>query len=217
MWNRLILALFGTAALLSATLAKAAYEDDLHALQERWATVRYESSGDEQKKQLESLIKDADALIAKSADRADSYIWAAVIRGSLAEAANNLSALGTVKEARANLEKALSIDPKAEDGYAYGVLGLMYSKVPGWPVAFGDKKKAKELLLKGLEIAPNGMNANYFYAQFLFEQDEYKQAQLYIAKAAQAQPPQAAEQSKAVANRLREIRELSDKIKAKLH
>jgi tetratricopeptide (TPR) repeat protein len=215
MWNRLILALFAV-ALLGSSFARAAYEDDLHTLQERWAAARYQSSGDEQKKQFEALIKDADALAAKNSDRADIYIWAAVIRGSLAEAANNLSALGTVKEARANLEKSLAMDPKADEGYAYGVLGLMYSKVPGWPVAFGDKKKAKELLLKGLEVAPDGMNTNYFYAQFLFEQDEFKQAQLYIDKAAKAKPPLPPEKSLAVANRLREIQELSDKIKAKV-
>ena len=215
MLNRWLLALVGVLALSATTVAKAAYEDDLHALQERWAVARYQASGDEQKKQLEKLVQDADALIASHGDRADSYIWAAVIRGSLAEMANDLSALGTVKQARGNLEKALALDPQAEDGYAYGVLGLMYSKVPGWPVAFGDKKKAKELLLKGIAIAPNGMNTNYFYAQFLFEQDEYRQARTYIDKALKASAPQAG-QSAVVTNRMREIRELSDKINARL-
>jgi len=213
MLNRLIILLCALFA-FAATNARAGYDEDLAALQQRWATIRYEMKGDEQKKQLEKLIVEADQFAQKNPDKADGYIWAGVIRGSLAEAVNGLSALGTVKDAKANLEKAIAIDPKAEDGYAYSVLGLLYSKVPSM-VSFGDKKKAKELLLKGLEINPNGMNTNYFYAQFLFEDGDYKKALPYIERAAQAQPPRPPETSLAVSNRQREIRELAEKIKAK--
>jgi tetratricopeptide (TPR) repeat protein len=214
MWNRSIISLFAALALLVTAHANAGFDEDLAALQQRWATIRYEMKGDEQKQQLEKLIVEADQFAQKNADKADGYIWAAVVRGSLAEAVNGLSALSVVKEAKKDLEKALSIDPAAEDGYAYGVLGLLYSKVPS-VIAFGDKKKARELLQKGVEVSPNGMNINYFYAQFLFEQGEYKKALPYIERAAQAQPPRPPETSLAVSNRQREIRELADKIKAK--
>lgn len=215
MWHRLIISVFTVVASIAATQAKAGFEDDLAAIQQRWATIRYDMKGDEQKKQLEKLIADADQFAQKNPDRAEAYIWVGVARGSLAEAINGIGALGIVKEAKANLEKALSIDPSAGGGYAYGVLGLMYQKVPGWPVGFGDKKKAKELLLKGLEVDPNGMNNNYFYAQFLYENGEAKKALPYIERAAQATPPNPPEKSLAVSNRQREIRELAEKIKAK--
>ena len=42
--------------------------------------------------------------------------------------------------------------------------------MPGFPVGFGDDKKAKELLKKALEINPNGIDPNYFYAEFLFDE-----------------------------------------------
>lgn len=214
MWHRSIKFFLAAIALLATHLVYAGYDEDLAALQQRWAKIRYEMQGDEQKQELEKLIADADQFAQQNADKADGYIWAAVIRGSLAESVNGLSALGTVKEAKANLEKALSIDPKAEDGYAYGVLGLMYSKVPSI-IAFGDKKKARELLFKGVEVSPNGMNTNYFLAQFLFEQGDYKEALTYIERAAQATPPSPPEQSLAVSHRQREIRELAAKIKAR--
>ena len=214
MWQRSINLFLAGAVLLFANFVYAGYDEDLAALQQSWAKARYEMKSDEQKKELEKLIVEADQFAQKNADKADGYIWAGVIRGSLAEAVGGMSALGTIKQARANLEKALSIDPTAEDGYAYGVLGLMYSKVPSI-IAFGDKKKARELLLKGVEVSPNGMNTNYFLAQFLYEQDEYKEALPYIESAAAAKPPSPPEQSLAVSYRQKEIHALAEKIKAK--
>jgi tetratricopeptide (TPR) repeat protein len=214
MWQRSINLFLAGAVLLFANFVYAGYDEDLAALQQSWAKARYEMKSNEQKKELEKLIVEADQFAQKNADKADGYIWAGVIRGSLAEAVGGMSALGTIKQARANLEKALSIDPTAEDGYAYGVLGLMYSKVPSI-IAFGDKKKARELLLKGVEVSPNGMNTNYFLAQFLYEQDEYKEALPYIERAAAAKPPSPPEQSLAVSYRQKEIHALAEKIKAK--
>ena len=214
MLNRSIQLFLAGVTLLSTTLAHAGYDEDLAALQQRWAKARYEMKSDDQKKELEKLIVEVDQFAQKNPEKADGYIWAGVTRGSLAEAVGGLSALGTVKEAKVNLEKALSIDPKAEDGYAYGVLGLLYSKVPSI-VAFGDKKKAKELLLKGVEVSPKGMNTNYFLAQFLFEQGDYKEALPYIERAAAAQPPSPPDQSLAVSYRQQEIATLAEKIKAK--
>ena len=46
------------------------------------------------------------------------------------------------------------------DGSAYNSLGVLYYKVPGWPVGFGDKAKARELLQKALAINPKGIDAN---------------------------------------------------------
>lgn len=215
MLQRIATALF-IAVSFTALPARAAFDDELFALQQRWATTRYQVSGDEQKNQLKKLVEAADDFAKKNPDKADGYIWAAVARGSLAEAINGVSSLGIAKAAKQNLEQAIAIDPKAEDGYAYGVLGLMYSKAPGWPLAFGDNKKAQEMLQEGLEVSPNGMNINYFYAEYLFDEGDYKKAQRYAEKAAQATPPRPPEQSLAVANRQREIRELNEKIKAKL-
>lgn len=208
MRHRIVHALF-VAALCAALPAQAAFDDELSALQQRWASARYQVSGDEQKTQLKKLVEEADGFAKKYNDKADGYLWAGVIRGSLAEAINGMSALGVVKESKTNLEKAIAIDPKAEDGYAFGVLGLMYSKVPGWPIAFGDDKKAKELLEKGVAVSPAGMNINYLYASYLFDKGDYQQAQTHIKKAEQATPPAPADMWK---GRQQEIRELAEKI-----
>ena len=212
MWKQIISALF-IAALLASSSAHAAFNDELSALQQRWASARYQARGDEHKNQLQKLVDEADSFVKKYSDKADGYLWAGVIRGSLAEAINGMSALGIVKEAKTKLEKSIEIDPKAEDSYAFGVLGLMYARVPGWPLGFGDDKKAKELLKKGIEISPEGMNINYFYASYLFDKGDYKQAQTLIKKAEQATPPAPAEMW---SGRQKEIRELAEKIQKEL-
>lgn len=216
MWRRIINSLCIAAALIAAAPAHAAFNDELQALQQSWAVARYQTKIGARKAQLKKLVSEADAFIKKYPNKADGYLWAAVIRGSLAQAINGLSALGIVKEARKDLEKAIAIDPKAEDGYAYGVLGLMYSRVPGWPIAFGSDKKARETLKKGLALNPDGMNINYFYAQYLFDNDDYRKALTYARKAEQAVPPIPPARSLAVANREREIHDFIGRIEAKL-
>lgn len=214
MWQRVVSTLGALAILLSASPVRAGLEEDLNSLQQRWAVARYQTQVDQRKPKLQQLVKEADALTEKNAGSADAWLWAAVIRGSLAEAENNISALGMVKEAKAGLEKSIAIDPKAEQGYAYGVLGQMYARVPGWPIGFGDKKKAREYLQQSLAVSPDGIDSNYFYAQFLFDQGDYQQAKQYAERALKAAPAsgvQAADQG-----RQTEIRELIESINKKL-
>lgn len=198
-----------TAALFAVMPAHAAFEDELSTLQQHWANIRYQVKADDRKKPLEKLVVEADAFVAKYSDKASAHLWAGTIRGSLAEAINGMSALSIVKEAKTNLEKSIELDPKAEDSYALGVLGMMYSKVPGWPVGFGDDKKAKELFKKGLEASPQGVNINYLYASYLFDKGDFQQAQTYIKKAEQAAAPGSAD---VWAGRQQEIHELAEKI-----
>lgn len=212
MCQRIINALF-VIALFAIKPAYAGFDEELSTLQQHWANARYQVHGEDRKKQLEKLVVEADSFVKKYNDKADGHLWAGVIRGSLAEAINGMGALSIVKEAKTNLEKSIELDAKAEDSYALGVLGLMYAKVPGWPVGFGDDKKAKELLKKGVEASPQGMNINYLYASYLFEQDDYKKAQIFIDKAKQATPPAPAD---VWIGRQKEINELAESIQKKL-
>ena len=64
-------------------------------------------------------------------------------------------------------------DPKAFDAGAPTSLGVLYYRVPGFPMGFGDKKKARHYLEEAVRNAPNGLDAHYFYGDFLQEQAEY--------------------------------------------
>ena len=58
--------------------------------------------------------------------------------------------------------------------------------MPGWPIGFGDDDKARELLTRALEINPDGIDSNYFYADFLLDQGDEDGARRYFEKALQA-------------------------------
>ena len=157
-------------------------------LQHDWAIANYELSGDAQEAAFEALIERADAAVAGAPRSAELLIWNGIIKSSFAGAKGGLGALGLAKDARESLEKALEIDGEALDGSAYASLGTLYSKVPGWPVGFGSDKKAVQLLRKALEINPDGIDSNYFYADYLLEQKEFLEAEKYFIKAQNAEP-----------------------------
>ena len=113
-------------------------------------------------------------------------IWEGIVVSSLAGEKGGLGALPLVKQAKALYEQAIQIDGQALDGSAYNSLGVLYYKVPGWPIGFGDKKQARELLQKALAINPQGIDPNFFYGEFLLETDAATSAVPYLEKALQA-------------------------------
>jgi tetratricopeptide (TPR) repeat protein len=109
--------------------------------------------------------------------------------------------------------RAVDIDPTALDGSAYTSLGTLYYKVPGFPLGFGDHDKAEHMLQKALKQNPNGIDPNYFYAEFLFEEERYPEALQYLDKASKAAPRPGREV--ADKGRRAEIAALAAKVKAK--
>ena len=65
-------------------------------------------------------------------------------------------------------------------------MGTLYFKVPGWPLGFGNDDTAEELLKQALVIDPEGIDANYFYADFLRDQGNYRAARQFLIKAQNA-------------------------------
>jgi tetratricopeptide (TPR) repeat protein len=177
------------AALLSGPLAAAAgMPEDLLAIQQRWARANYETPKDAQEQAFEELTRDARRLVEANPERAEPLVWLAIITSSDAGATGGISALGKVKEARRLLEQAEKIDPGVLDGSVYTSLGSLYYQVPGWPIGFGNDKKAEEYLRKALEINPDGIDPNYFYGDFLLEEGKPEQAVRYLEKAQSAPP-----------------------------
>ncbi|WP_417684414.1 tetratricopeptide repeat protein [Pseudidiomarina gelatinasegens] len=201
-------------ALGSAQTLAADSERLLH-IQKRWAEVNYTLQDDEQEKAFDMLVAEANAWIEKEPDNADAYVWRGIIQSTYAGAKGGLGALGLAKKARKSLEHALELDPDALDGSAYGSLGTLYYKVPGWPLGFGDDKKAGELLLKALAINPDGIDPNYFYADYLYEQGDYQGAKIAAEHALQA-PPRP-ERPLADEKRRQEIQALMEKITTKVN
>lgn len=118
--------------------------------------------------------------------KAEPLILKSAILLTMAEDASSFVALGLVNQAKKLLSKAIDINPKASDGSALVTMGVLYYKVPPWPIAFGDDVAAEMYLLKALEVSPNGVSSNYFYADFLLNQGKEQQATAYLNRAIEA-------------------------------
>jgi tetratricopeptide (TPR) repeat protein len=92
------------------------------------------------------------------------------------------------KKAKSDFERSLELDAVAMQGSANTSLGTLYAGVPGWPLSFGDPEKAEQFLLQGLALNPEGIDSNYFYAQYLRDHDRPEEAQKYYDTALLAPP-----------------------------
>jgi len=207
-----LLALAGLFTLAPGAARAAPVDDDVAELQRDWEVIRYQAPVAEREKRFEALAAKAHKTVESHPGRSEPLVWEGIIVSSWAGEKGGLGALGLVKQAKASYEHAIRIDGDALDGSAYNSLGVLYYKVPGWPIGFGDKAKARELLQKALAINPKGIDPNFFYAEYLVETKQADEAVTFLERALQA-PPRPGRQI-ADSGRREEARALLARIKA---
>lgn len=180
-------------------------------LQTDWAVIKYQVTDKDSKLEaIHKLEQKAEQVTKAYPDRAEPKIWEAIILSTDAGIVKGISALGKVKKAKELLEASLVIDGTALAGSAHTSLGSLYYQVPGWPVAFGDNKKAEIELQKAIAMNPDGIDPNFFYGDFLIEQKQFDKAKSYLEKALLA--PDRAGRELADAGRRQEIKAALAKI-----
>lgn len=155
-------------------------------IQQRWARIQYQLPEQERAPAFEQLAQEAHAFVEAHPQQAEPLIWEGIVLSTWAGAKGGLGALKLVKEARQSLEAALAIDETALQGSAHTSLGSLYYQVPGWPLGFGDDKKAEHHLQKALGINPDGIDPNFFFGDFLLAQGKPERARPYLDKALKA-------------------------------
>lgn len=178
----------GLCMVSSAVWADPSMDAGVLELQHEWEAIRYQSPASEKLVRWERLSSKAQLLVAQYPKQAEPLIWQGIVLSSWAGDKGGLGALSMVKEAKVMYEKALAINPNAMEGSAYNSLGVLYYKVPGWPVGFGDKDQAKRLLEKALQINPKGIDPNFFYGEYWAEVGRPDQARVYLERALAAPP-----------------------------
>ena len=163
--------------------------EQISALQSRWAEIKYQIPSDDAKiEAIHQLEEQAAKITAANPSRAEPKIWEAIILSTDAGIVKGMSALSKVEKAKVLLEAADAINPNALEGSSHPSLGSLYYQVPGWPVGFGDDEKAEEHLKMALKINPNGIDPNYFYGDFLLQDDRPDEAKTYLERALMARP-----------------------------
>jgi len=170
----------------SLASALSAADEAVASLQREWAIVNYEKEGKQQLAAYLSLIDYAHTSVEQYPDDIGVLVWRGIIQSSYAGAKGGLGALAYAKSAKIDFERAIERNPEVLDGSAYTSLGILYLNVPGWPIAFGDEVKAEELLEKALALNPKGIDANYFYADFLLGEKRFDEAEEHLVVALNA-------------------------------
>jgi tetratricopeptide (TPR) repeat protein len=170
---------------LPAFAADPAFDARIDGLARTWAHVNYEVKDKAaQANEAARLAADADALAKQYPNRAEPLVWEAISTATEAGAKGGLGGLALAKSAKGLLERAEKINPAAlGDGSVYTSLGSLYAQVPGFPVGFGDPKKARAYLGKALAANPRGVDANFFQGDFLMRQGDYAGAATALERA----------------------------------
>ncbi len=172
--------------LFSGLLCAEPLDVAVQQLESDWAKVYYTQSDQQQRQSLNRLIDRARNLSQQFPDSAETKIWHAVLLSTQAANLAPLDALLALDKAKALLEQSIKQKPTAMKGAAYVTLGTLYFMAPGWPVSFGDDSKAEKMLKKGLQLSPEGIDSNYFYAKFLLDQGKEKAALKHLKRALHA-------------------------------
>ena len=180
-----------SAALMVASAATASNNPAMDAavkrINDEWAHIRYQvRDRDEQYRELDALAAQAAQVAARYPGRAEPLLWQGIVTSEEAARASMLHQLGLARQARDILEHAQAIDPNIADGGVKMSLGVLYYRVPGFPIGFGSTTKARALLEAALRQNPAGLDNNFFYADFLNDEGQPAKARVYAARGLQA-------------------------------
>ena len=152
-------------------------------IESEWAAIYYTVPRPQQEAAYDALLDKTEKLVSQYPNSSEPLYWQAVILATRAELQDGFSALKAIHKARDLLQRVIDTDPQTAKGSAYVVLGTLYYMVPKWPIAFGDNDKALSLFQEALKINPDGIDANYFYGDFLLTRKRTREAKAYFEKA----------------------------------
>lgn len=181
--SRLLIAAALGGTLVLTPLAASAYEGDVFSLKNRWEHTVTQMPANQRESTLKSLSSEAEQLANQYPNEAEVLIWQGIVLASYARERGGLGALGTAGDARDALERAIEIDPQGGNGSAYVTLGALYDRAPGRPLGFGNSDTAERMFQRALEIRPDGIDVNYYYAAFLQEEGNTQAAREHAQRA----------------------------------
>lgn len=149
--------------------------------------VRVFSQGERELAAYRAAIEAAAVAVAAAPQEAAGYYWLGAAQGLNAKASSGpLTCLVMLEEAKANLARALALEPAYESGGPDRVLGRLYFKLPVW--CGGDRTLAEYHLRRALELGPHYWLNHLYLAAFCLDQDKVEQARALLEQVARSRP-----------------------------
>lgn len=157
--------------------------DAITEVRQDWEVIRYQTPAPEREGRFEALAARVQRLAEAYPQRSEPLVWEGHVLAAWAGEKNRFVALGLLQRARHAYEAALQLDPRPPDGSALSGLGELYLHAPGWPLAFGDRAKARELLQQALALDPAGLDSNFCWADYLLADGRADEAAAHLQRA----------------------------------
>ncbi|GAA3898216.1 hypothetical protein GCM10022228_06100 [Halomonas cibimaris] len=190
-----VIAALAGAATMFAVAASATAPEGFFELKNRVEYTLAEVPDAEREATLKALAEEMNTLAEQHPDNAEVLVWQGLVLAAYAGERRSFGALGDAKAARRALERAIKLDPKGNNGSAYVTLGILYARVPGGLISFGDSEKADRMFQRALEIRPDGIDVNYYYATILADEDRTQAAREHARRAVNGTPRPARQDS----------------------
>ena len=183
----LALPVVATPAFAQAAPQAPSMRDGVNHIRAGWEHISYEVRGSStQTRQLDQLASQAAQLVARYPNQPEPLLWQGIVVSEQANRANILHQLGLARRAYGILQRAYAINPDAANGAVAMSMAVLLYKVFGAPIGFGDDARAGQLLRRALQLDADGLDANYFYADYLHDQGDDTGAARYARRALQA-------------------------------
>jgi tetratricopeptide (TPR) repeat protein len=173
-WRCLVFNLF-------VCLSAQGFENEEHSvsdLYQRWLLLQVQTN--ELLPKLTDLANQAETLTKQHPLIAERWALQGMIKAQQAHLVSGLGGLKLAKQAKDMLQKALSLDPYVFYGVAYAELGWLYHRTPSWPFSFGSDNMARHLFNKALNINPTSIAANFRFAEYWFDHENYVEAETFF-------------------------------------
>ncbi len=164
-----------------------AWEAPMEGIKNHWERLITEQEEGQRSSGLRSLAGQAERLVAEHPGEAMPLVWQGIIEASYARERSGLGALSSARSARDALERAIELDSEGANGSAYVTLGALYDRAPGRPVGFGNSDTAERMFQRALEIRPEGIDVNFYYATFLKDEGRTDEAREHARRAVEGE------------------------------
>jgi plasmid stability protein len=158
-------------------------DETLLDIERRWAHAVYQAAGRERSDALAALLEDVRIFAARHENSAEAVAWHGIIARECIKTRRNGRSASLRREAHNALVKAESLDPLVLDGLVYANLGALYAQTPSGFGGFGSKVRGIGYMWRAIVVDPDGLDANYLYAELLVDENKLAEARDILVKA----------------------------------